>query len=70
MNDEKILLDAAYIKLRNDEPMSLIDLQRIFQLIEKASFMVNRFDEAEQAGVQSRGILMLQKKFMKGQQIQ
>ena len=69
MNDEKILLDAAYIKLRNDEPMSLIDLQRIFQLIERASFNVNRFDEAEQAGVQSGGILMLQKKFMKGQKI-
>ena len=69
MNDEKILLDAAYIKLRSDEPMSLIDLQRIFQLIERASFVVNRFDEAEQAGVQSRGIMMLQEKFMKGQKI-
>ena len=69
MNDEKILLDAAYIKLRSDEPMSLIDLQRIFQLIERASFAVNRFDEAEQAGVQSRGIMMLQEKFMKGQKI-
>ncbi len=69
MNDEKILLDAAYIKLRNDEPMSLIDLQRISQLIERASFSVNRFDEAEQAGVQSRMILMLQEKFMKGQKI-
>ena len=69
MNDEKILLDAAYIKLRSDEPMSLIDLQRIFQLIERASFAVNRFDEAEQAGVQSRGIMMLQEKFMKGQKV-
>ena len=70
MNDERILLDAAYIKLRNGEPMSLIDLQRIHQLIEQASFQVNRFDEAEQAGVQSRLILMLQEKFMKGQKIQ
>jgi hypothetical protein len=70
MNDDKILLDAAYIKLRNDEPMSLIDLQRIWQLIERASFNVNRFDEAEQAGVQSAGIMMMQTKFMKGQTIQ
>ena len=69
MNDEKILLDAAYIKLRNNEPMSLIDLQRIHTLIENSSFNVNKFDDAEHAGATSRLILMLQERFMKGQQI-
>ena len=70
MNDELILLDAAYIKLRNGEPMSLIDLQRIINLINEAPFVVNKFEEPELAGVQSDFIQKLQNKFMKGQQPQ
>lgn len=67
MNDEQILLDAAYIKLRNGEPMSLIDLQRIINLINEAPFVVNKFENAELAGVQSDFIMKLQNKFMKGE---
>ena len=67
MNDEQILLDAAYIKLRNGEPMSLIDLQRVVNLINEAPFTVNMFKEAELAGVQSDFIMKLQNKFMKGE---
>jgi hypothetical protein len=66
MNDEQILLDAAYIKLRNGEPMSLIDFQRIINLIDGAPFLVNKFEEAEFAGVKSDFIMKLQNKFMKG----
>lgn len=69
MNDERILLDAAYIKLRNNEPMSLFDLQRIHNLIERASFETNKFEDADLAGAQSNLILMLQNKFMKGQRV-
>ena len=68
MNDEKTLLDAAYIKLRNNEPMSLIDFQRIADLITSASFDVNKINEAEFAGVQSDFIGKLQARFMQGQQ--
>jgi len=67
MNDEKILLDAAYIKLRDNEPMSLVDLKRIIGLIESAAFSVQAPSEGEVAGVQSAFIGMLQKKFMQGQ---
>ena len=67
MNDEQILLDAAYIKLRNGEPMSLIDLQRVINLINEAPFLVNKFEAAELAGVQSDFIMKLQNKFMKGE---
>lgn len=70
MNDEQILLDAAYIKLRNNEPMSLIDFQRLANLFETASFGLNIFDESEKAGIQSKFILMLQERFMKGNQVQ
>jgi hypothetical protein len=67
MNDEKILLDAAYIKLRNDEPMSLIDLRRVIDLIDRAAFSVQAPSEGEVAGVQSDFIGKLQRKFMQGQ---
>jgi len=68
MNDDKILLDAAYIKLRNNEPMSLIDLDRIIGLIERASFQLNEIKPEHVAGMQSKLITVLQKKFMQGQQ--
>jgi len=70
MNDERILLDAAYIKLRNNEPMSLTDMQRIAQLIESASFSIQSPQTAEIAGFQSSLIKLLQDKFMKGQKIE
>jgi hypothetical protein len=66
MNDEKILLDSAYIKLRNGEPMSLMDLRRIIDLIDAAPFYVQQATEAEVAGVQSDFIGRLQRKFMQG----
>lgn len=68
MNDEKILLDAAYIKLRNNEPMSLIDLRRVIDLIDSAAFSVQAPSEGEVAGTQSDFIGKLQRKFMQGQQ--
>ena len=67
MNDDKILLDAAYIKLRNNEPMSLNDLQRVIGLIQNSSFTIQGATAEEVAGAQSQLITMLQQKFMKGQ---
>lgn len=67
MNDDKTLLDAAYIKLRNGEPMSLTDLQRIIGLIQNAPFSIQGASPEEVAGAQSQLISMLQQKFMQGQ---
>lgn len=68
MNDEqKLLMKAALIKLINNEPMALNDLQRIIDLIESAQFPIQSAEPDEIAAVQSRMIGVLQEKFMKGQ---
>lgn len=68
MNDDKVLLDAAYIKLRNNEPMSEMDFKRIMNLIANSSWGIGEVDKALVAGLQSQLIALLQQRFMKGQQ--
>ena len=68
MNNEEILLDSAYIKLKTNEPMSLHDLNRVIGLIQNAAFAIQGASPDEVAAAQSQLITMLQQKFMQGQQ--
>jgi hypothetical protein len=65
--EQKLLMKAALIKLMNNEPMSLNDLQRVIDLLETAQFPIQSAEQDEIAAVQSRLIGVLQEKFMKGQ---
>ena len=70
MNDDKQLLDAAYIKLRNNEPMSGNDMKRLINLIVSATWQLEPMSQEIEAGLQSQMIAALQQRFMQGQQPQ
>ena len=64
MNDDEVkLLDAAYIKLRNGEQVSLIDLQRFINFILQAPMQVNQPTNDEMYGSYSKLVAGIQDKF-------
>ncbi len=63
VDDEKVLLDASYIKLRNNEPMGLNDLLRIINLLERASMQVHEPTKDEIFGAYNKLITIMQDKF-------
>ena len=64
--EQRILLDAVWIKLRNNEPMSTIDFRRLMEVIGSANFALETASEDEVRALQSQFIGMLQQKFMQG----
>ena len=62
-DDEKKLLDAAYIKLRNGEQPSIIDLQRFINFILQAQMIVSQPNDDEIFGAYNRLVAGIQDKF-------
>lgn len=62
-DDEKKLLDAAYIKLRNGEQPSIIDLQRFINFILQAPMIVSQPNDDEVFGALNRLVAGIQDKF-------
>ena len=62
-DDEKKLLDAAYIKLRNGEQPSIIDLQRFINFILQAPMIVSQPNDDEIFGAYNRLVAGMQDKF-------
>jgi hypothetical protein len=64
--EQRILLDAVWFKLRNNEPMSTLDFRRLMDILGNASFSLESASEDEIRALQSQFISLLQKKFMQG----
>jgi len=62
-DDERKLLDAAYIKLRNGEQPSIIDLQRFINFILQAPVVVSQPNNDEIYGALNRWVTGMQDKF-------
>ncbi len=58
-----MLLDAAYVKLRNGEPMSLNDFHRIVNLLVQAPMPIQQPTDDEKFGAYNSFITKIQDKF-------
>ena len=65
MNNDEILLDAVYTKLKNGEAPSIHDLDRWINFLAAAPIgAVSKPGDQEIAAIQSKLVNMLQQKFM------
>ena len=62
--EQRILLDAVWIKLRSGEPMSTNDFRRLIDVFQQASFNIETATQDEVMALQSQWITLLQQKFM------
>lgn len=62
-DDEKKLLDSVYIKLRNGEQPSIIDLQRFINFVLQAPMIVSQPNNDEIYGAYNRLVAGMQDKF-------
>jgi hypothetical protein len=68
MNNDEILLDAVYTKLKIGEPLSIQDLDRWINFLGAAPIgAVSKPGDQDIAAIQSKLINMLQQKFMQPQ---
>jgi len=69
MNNDEILLDAVYTKLKLGEPLSIPDLDRWINFLAAAPIgAVRKPTDQEIAAVQSKLVNILQQKFMQSPQ--